>query len=244
MNTFYNAVLPIQNSENGQVVYHLPLGSPRTKNYLKENDFKCCNGTGIEAFAHLNSNIYFHDEKNLWVNLFIPSELIWKEKGITLNQNTNFPEESKTQISISAEKPTQFAMKLLIPSWANSQTKILVNGKPFNTKIKPVSFVTIEREWNDGDTVELQFEYQFHLKTMPDNPNVIALFYGPVLLAFETDKELILKGNRETILQNLTKNDGVFSFSLNNNNILYQLKPFYSITNQSYGVYATMRNDY
>ena len=244
MNTFYNAVLPIQNSENGTVVYHLPLGSPRTKNYLTENDFKCCNGSGIEAFAHLNSNIYFHDANNLWVNLFIPSELNWKEKGIKIQQNTGFPEVSKTSFRVSADSPVKFALQLFIPSWASGQTKIFVNGEPYKAKINPLSFTEIDRIWQEGDVVEIQFEYQFHLKSMPDNPNVIALFYGPVLLAFETDKELILKGNSELILQNLTKNDGDFSFRLNNNNILYQLKPFYSITNQSYGVYATMRNDY
>jgi DUF1680 family protein len=244
LNTFYNAVLPIQNSENGHVVYHLPLGSPRTKNYLKENDFKCCNGSGIEAFAQLNSNIYFHDQKNLWVNLFIPSELNWKEKGIKLKQSTNFPEESKTEITISAEKPTQFALKLLIPSWANSQTKVFVNGKPFKTKIKPVSFVTIDREWKDGDQVELIFSYDFYLKTMPDNNNVIALYYGPVLLAFETSKELILKGNQEEILRSISKKNDEFSFSLKNNGMDYKLVPFYQLTNQSYGVYATIRNEY
>jgi hypothetical protein len=244
LNTFYNAVLPIQNSKNEQVVYHLPLGSPRTKIYLKENDFKCCNGSGIEAFAQLNSNIYFHDKNNLWVNLFIPSEVNWKEKGITLEQRTNFPEEPKTQISISAEKPTQFALNLLIPSWANSKTEVLVNGKPFKTKIKPVSFVTIDREWKDGDQVELIFLYDFHLKTMPDNNNVIALYYGPVLLAFETSKELILKSSHEEILQSLSKQHNEFSFRLKNNGIDYKLVPFYQLTNESYGVYATIRNEY
>ena len=244
MNTFYNAVLPIQNSENGRVVYHLPLGSPRTKNYLAENDFKCCNGSGIEAFAHLGSNIYFQNENSLWVNLFIPSEVNWKEKEIKLQQNTNFPEEPKTRITISTEKPTQFALKLLIPSWANEQTQILVNGEKINIKINPVSFVTIDRTWKTGDNVELVFDYQFHLKTMPDNENVVALFYGPVLLAFETGKELILKGNQEAILQNITKKDNEFSFSLNNNNQLFLLRPLYSITNQSYGIYATIRNEY
>jgi hypothetical protein len=244
LNSFYNAVLPIQNSENGQVVYHLPLGSPRTKNYLKENDFKCCNGSGIEAFAQLNSNICFHDHNNLWVNLYIPSEVKWKEKGITLEQRTNFPEEPKTQITISAEKPTKFALNLLIPSWANAQTKVLVNGKPFKTKIKPVSFVTIDREWKEGDQVELVFSYDFHLKTMPDNKNVIVLYYGPVLLAFETTKELILKGNQKEILQSVSKQPNEFSFSLKNNGIDYKLVPFYKLTNESYGVYATIRNEY
>lgn len=244
MNTFYNAVLPIQNSENGQVVYHLPLGSPRAKNYLKENDFKCCNGSGIEAFAQLNSNIYFHDQNNLWVNLYIPSEINWKEKGITLEQSTNFPEKPKTQITISAEKPTKFALNLLIPSWANAETKVLVNGRPFKTNIKPISFVTIDRDWKDGDQVELIFSYDFHLKTMPDNKNVIAIYYGPVLLAFETTKELILKGNQEEILQSISKQPKEFCFSLKNNGIDYKLLPFYQLTYESYGVYATIRNEY
>jgi DUF1680 family protein len=244
MNTFYNAVLPIQNSENGQVVYHLPLGSPRTKNYLKENDFKCCNGSGIEAFAQLNSNIYFYEQNNLWVNLYIPSKLNWKKKGIAIEQRTNFPEEPKTQITISAGTPTKFVLNLLIPSWANAQTKVLVNGKPFKTKIKPLSYVTIDREWKEGDQVELIFSYDFHLKTMPDNKNVIAMYYGPVLLAFETTKELILKGNQEEILQAISKQPGVFSFSLKNNGMDYKLVPFYQVTSQSYGVYATIRNEY
>jgi len=244
LNTFYNAVLPIQNSENGAVVYHLPLGSPRTKNYLKENDYKCCNGSCIEAFAHLNSNIYFHDQNNLWVNLFIPSEVTWKEKGIKLEQITNFPEEPKTRFRVSANKPTSFALKLLIPSWANAQTKISVNGQSLKSKMKPSSFVTIDRIWNDGDMVELQFDYQFHLKSMTDNPNVVALFYGPVLLAFETDKELILKGNHEEIIRALSKLPNEFSFNLKNNGIDYKIVPFYQITKVSYGVYATIRIDY
>ena len=244
MNTFYNAVIPIQNRENGEVVYHLPLGSPRTKKFLRENDFKCCNGSCIEAFALLNSNIYFHNQNNLWVNLYISSELKWKEKGITLEQRTNFPEEPKTQIRIFAEKPTQFTLNLLIPSWANAQTKVLINGQPFEAEIKPVSFVTIDRKWKDGDQLELVFSYNFHLNRMPDNKNVIALYYGPVLLAFETTRELILKGSQEEILHSISKQPDEFSFRLKNNGIDYKLVPFYQVTNETYGVYATIRNEY
>jgi DUF1680 family protein len=104
--------------------------------------------------------------------------------------------------------------------------------------------VKIDRIWNDGDIVELKFDYQFYLKPMPDNESVIALFYGPVLLAFETGNEIILKGNHQTILENLAKAEKGFSFLLQNNNQLFKLKPFYAITNESYGVYATIRNEY
>jgi len=244
MNTLYNAVLPSQNSENGGVVYHLPLGSPRKKNFLKENDFRCCNGSGIEAFTHLNSNIYFHYQNNLWINMFVPSSLNWEEKGVILEQTNNFPEEPKTSIRITAKNSSRFSIHLLIPSWANTLTKVFVNGEPFKTKIKPVSFVTIERFWKDGDTVELLFDFRFYLKSMPDNENVIALFYGPVMLAFETDKEIILKGNLESILRKMVKKEGEFSFILRNGNKSFSLKPLYDITNQSYGVYGTIRNEY
>jgi flagellar assembly factor FliW len=79
---------------------------------------------------------------------------------------------------------------------------------------------------------------------MPDNNNVIALFYGPVLLAFETSKELILKGNSEEILHSLSKHPNEFSFILKNDGANYKLVPFYQVTKASYGVYATIRNEY
>lgn len=244
MNTFYNSVMALQNSETGATVYHLPLGSPRKKIFLKENDFRCCNGSGIEAFTHLNSNIYFHDTENIWVNLFIPSELDWKEKGVTIEQTGNFPEEPKTQINIKTQTPVRFTLNILIPSWASAQTKILINGEPFNERINPASFATLNRVWNNGDKVEVIFEYNFYYKSMPDNKNVIAFFYGPVLLAFETEKELILKESHEEILRSFSKLNNEFSFSLKNNGKTFKLVPFYKITNDSYGVYATIRNEY
>jgi len=244
MNTFYNSVMASQNCESGEVVYHLPLGSPRKKIFLKENDFRCCNGSGIEAFTHLNSNIYFHNQNNLWINLFVPSSLNWKEKGVILEQMNNFPEEPKTSMRITTQNPSKFSIHLLIPSWAIGQTKVLINGKTCKTIIKPTSFATIERIWNNGDQLELIMPYQFHLKSMPDNPNVVAIFYGPMLLAFETEKELILKGTNEEILHSIFKQKIGSSFILRNNDKAYTLVPFCKITNSSYGVYATIRNEY
>ena len=244
MNTFYNAVMATQDCENGATVYHLPLGSPRKKNFLKENDFKCCNGTAIEAFAKLNANIYFHDKENIWVNLYIPSKVSWKEQGLTINQTGNFPEDPIIQFTIATQNPAKFRLNLLIPSWANETSKILINGKVADVKPVANTFASFDRTWQNGDQVELRFSYDFHLKTMPDDKNVVALFYGPVLLAFETDKELILKGSHESILKSLGKATDNFSFTLNNNGIDYKLLPFYKIAGESYGVYATIRNEY
>jgi hypothetical protein len=245
LNTFYNAVLSAQNYETGMSVYHLPLGSPRKKAFMKENDFKCCSGSGIEAYAHLSDNIYFHDDGNIWVNLYLPSSVTWKAKGVTIEQSGNFPENPRIRFKVSTKDPVRFKMNLLIPSGTNSQTRILINGQHYKTAAKPGSFATIEeRTWTDGDWVTLTFGYDLEIKPMPDNQNVVAIYHGPVLLAFQTEKELILKGTPETILHDIVKVKDKYAFELKNNGVSYQLKPYYQISGESYGVYATIRNSY
>lgn len=239
MNTFYNSVLALQSAHSGQCVYHLPLGSPRSKAFLQENDFRCCNGSSIEAFALLNTGIYYHDNSDLWVNLYIPSEVCWKEKNIRLAQQGNFPEDSSATFIISAKKKTSFAFNLFIPSWAK-QTEVYINGEKLDREALPLSHLSIKREWKNNDKIEVVFQYDFHVKTMPDDKNVIALFYGPILLAFETTDEVILKGKHAEILQNLSKADG-HTFRLIDSGKEYRLRPLYDIEKESYGVYATIR---
>ncbi len=241
MNTFYNSIMALQSAHTGQCVYHLPLGSPRNKIYLKENDFRCCNGSSIEAFTQLNSGIYYHNNSTLWVNMYLPSKLNWTGKGIEIEQSGNFPEETGVELVISANEKTEFELRLFIPSWAG-KVDVAINGEQQMIKTSPESFLSINREWADNDKVSLVFEYDFHIKTMPDNENVVALFYGPMLLAFETGSELILKGNHSSILSNLAVGDKNTRFQLINNGQSYILRPFYQIENESYGVYATIRN--
>jgi hypothetical protein len=146
------------------------------------------------------------------------------------------------KFNVIAQRSTPFALKLFIPSWADAQTQVLVNGEPVKGGISPLSYVSIDQKWENGDQIELRFNYHFQVKSMPDNPNVIALFYGPVLLAFQVHEETILKGNAADILKNISKNGN--SFRLKNNGKEYTLVPFYKVTNESYGVYATIRNEY
>lgn len=242
MNTFYNSILALQSAHTGACVYHLPLGSPRKKAFLKENDFRCCNGSTIEAFALLNSGIYYHNDSTLWVNLYVPSELDWKEKNIRLEQSGEFPMNSSVEFSVSVKKRTAFGLNLFIPSWAKA-VDIFVNGEKQQTEITPDSYVSINRKWKNKDKVRLVFHYDFYIKTMPDDKNMIAIFYGPILLAFENGSELILKGTPEDILNGLkVQGDDNGSFTLNNGGRVYSLKPLYAIEEHSYGVYATIRN--
>lgn len=242
MNTFFNAVLPTQNAHAGTCVYHLPLGSPRNKAFLKETDFRCCNGSSIEAFASLDSGIYYHNETELWVNLYVPSKMTWKDKGVVVEQSGDFPRDSSVEFSVSLEKEASFRLNLLIPAWAK-KTDLYVNGEKWETDIHPLSYASVERTWANNDKVKLVFHYDFRLKTMPDDEHVIAIFYGPTLLAFETKSELILKGTHAEILENLSVGSGNICHLTDGGN-KYILRPLYDIDDQSYGVYATIREYY
>ena len=242
MNTFYNAVLALQNTNTGACVYHLPLGSPRKKAFLKENDFRCCNGTSIEAFSQLNSGIYYHNNNALWVNMYVPSMVNWAEKGIDLEQTGNFPSNPQIEFTVSVKKKSGFTLHLLVPSWA-TKVAVYINNEKQNTAITANSYINLQRSWKNNDKIRLEFKYEFYVKTMPDDKNVIAIFYGPTLLAFESASEVILKGNTNAILHSIFVADNSNnSFYLKNNRKTWLLRPFYDIVDQSYGVYATIRN--
>jgi DUF1680 family protein len=242
MNTYYNAVLALQSAHTGACVYHLPLGSPRKKAFLKENDFRCCNGTSIEAFSQLNSGIYYHNDSALWVNMYVPSRVNWAKKGIDLEQTGNFPSNPVIEFTVSAKKKSPFTLHLLVPSWAK-KVAVYINNEKQNAAIIANSYINLQREWKNNDKIRLEFQYEFYVKTMPDDKNVIAIFYGPSLLAFECASELILKGDTNSILNNLSVVDKSFNtFHLKNNGKTWLLRPFYDIDDQSYGVYATIRN--
>lgn len=239
MNTFYNAILPLQSAYSGACVYHLPLGSPRTKKFLREDDFRCCNGTSIEAFLRMNQGIYYYDDENLWVNMYIPSHLYWKKKGLQLTQSGIFPKSNGMELTFSLTQEMEFALNLFIPSWAK-KTTIRVNDKIYDYK-SPLSYVQLNRRWQDGDKVTIEFEFDFHIKTMPDDKHVVALYYGPILLAFESDSEVFLKGSQDEILKGLKSLGNVHDeFVLDNQGSRFLLKPLYDIEQESYGVYATI----
>jgi DUF1680 family protein len=243
MNMFYNAVLPAQSPSKGSYVYHLPLGSPRKKKYMGDNDFFCCSGSCVEAFSQLGGNIYFHDDDAVWVNLYVPSKVVWKEKRVELSQSGDLAKEMRASLSVSVERKTDFTLKLLVPSWTRG-ADVYVNGeRMYVEKRDGASYVDLTRNWEDDDRVEVVFHPDFHVKPLPGGQNTFAIFYGPVMLAFETNAEIVLKSDIEEVVGNLSVVNGrEGTFRLSNDGKTYTLRPLSEIDEQSYGVYATIRN--
>ncbi|MGO9863757.1 MAG: glycoside hydrolase family 127 protein [Terriglobales bacterium] len=175
--------------ETGTTVYYLALGNGYSKIYAKPFDsFWCCNGTGVEEFAKLTDTIYFHDDRSIFVNLYIASEVNWAEKGIRLTQQTSFPEEQGTTMIVSAATPIDVDLKLRVPYWAKSGS-VKVNGRPLPAFADPGSYLVLRGPWKNGDRIELSLPMHLHAAPMPDKETLQAAMYGPVVLAARFEEE-------------------------------------------------------
>ena len=179
----YNHILSSQHPVDGRVIYNLTLEMGGFKRYQDPYGFTCCVGTGMENHTKYGKCIYFHDAEGLFVNLFIASELDWKEKGLKLRQETRFPDEATTTLRFDCEQPLDLALRIRWPYWAEKGFRIKVNGEPQPAGGKPSSYVEIDRQWKTGDVVEIEMPMTLRLEAMPDNPNRVAVMHGPLVLA-------------------------------------------------------------
>jgi DUF1680 family protein len=180
----YNHILASQDPSTGGVIYYCPLRPGAFKTYSTRSDsFWCCVGTGMENHAKYPDSIYFHTDDALFVNLYIPSELTWKERGIRLRQETGFPATATTRLTVSADRPTRLAIKVRYPSWATDGLTVNVNGQQDRVSGSPGSYVTILREWKTGDVLAIDLPMRLRVEPMPGAPKTVAIFYGPILLA-------------------------------------------------------------
>jgi len=179
----YNHILGQQDPNTGMVAYFLPLLPGAHKVYSTyDQSFWCCVGTGFENHAKYGEAIYYHTDQALYVNLFIPSELNWIAKGLKLRQETNFPEDGKVSFTIQVNQPVKAALNLRYPVWAQG-VEVKVNGKKVSVKQKPSSYIVVDRVWQDGDKIEVNYPMSLHIVEANDNPDICAVIYGPLVLA-------------------------------------------------------------
>ncbi len=176
--------------QTGATQYYLSLTPGAWKTFgTEDQSFWCCTGTGVEEYSKLNDSIYWRDADGVFVNLFIPSELNWTEKGFRLRQETKFPETASTTLVVNVDRPMQLALRLRIPEWTASGASVKINGKTLEASASPGSYLGIARTWNDGDRVELELPMSLRIEAMPDDPKVQAVMYGPLVLAGDLGSE-------------------------------------------------------
>lgn len=176
--------------EVGYTQYYLSLSPGVWKTFNTEDQtFWCCTGSGIEEYSKLNDSIYWRDSEGLYVNLYIPSELDWPEKGFRLRLETRYPESEEVKLIVAAARSEPVTLRLRIPGWLRRPAVLKLNGKPVEASPSPGSYLSLARAWKAGDTLEARFPMDLSVEAMPDDPKVQAFLYGPLVLAGDLGAE-------------------------------------------------------
>lgn len=181
----YNHILSTENHDQGGFVYFTPMRPGHYRVYSQpQTSFWCCVGSGMENHAKYGEMIYARSDKDLFVNLFIPSTLTWKQQNIVLRQVNNFPEVPETTLIFDAAGKSEFDLKLRCPEWTTpSEVQILINGKQQKAQRGSDGYFTLTKKWKKGDVVKMTLPMQLSAEQLPDHSNYYAFKYGPVVLA-------------------------------------------------------------
>ena len=192
----FNHILSTQHPVHGGYVYFTPIRPRHYRVYSQPSQcFWCCVGTGMENHGKYGEFIYAHAGDALYVNLFIASELRWPERGLTLRQETAFPDTAATRLVVHATAPRTFAIHVRHPGWVTADGfRVRVNGQPWTGPSAPSSYLAIAREWRDGDRIEIDLPMRTTIEPLPGGSDYVAILRGPILLAAKTPSETPLPG--------------------------------------------------
>jgi DUF1680 family protein len=183
----YNHILSSQHPARGGFVYFTPMRPFHYRVYSGvHQSFWCCVGSGLENHGKYGELIYAYSGRDLFVNLFVPSSLSWSEKGINIHQETDFPYEEKSKITLTLRKPSRFTVNVRCPAWSRS-FRVEVNGVAVQQTLKPSSYVQINRQWKSGDVIEIWLPMETKAEYLPDGSAWVSFVHGPLVLAAATD---------------------------------------------------------
>jgi DUF1680 family protein len=235
----FNQILGQQdpNSAHGFVAYYQPLRPGGIKTYSNDyNNFTCDHGTGMESNTKYADSIYFFSGDTLYVNLFIASQLTWLAKGITIRQDTTFPEVSSSRLTFTGSALVD--LRIRIPRWA-SGAQLRVNGVPQSVATTPGTFAVLNRTWANGDTVDITLPMTLTRQSTPDSSTTQAVLVGPIVLAgaYGTNNLSSMPTLTPSTLQ-ATSTPLQYTATASTGQVT--LFPFYKMHGQRYTVYWTV----
>jgi uncharacterized protein len=181
----YNHILASINPSTPGYVYFTPIRPEHYRVYSQpERCFWCCVGTGMENPGKYSEFIYAQTGDDIYINLFIASELSVPDRGLKLRQETAFPDEPRARLKMQLKRPSTFTLRIRHPGWvAAADFKVRVNGRPISVTSTPSSYAALHRTWRDGDRVEIDLPMRTTVERLPDGSDWVAVLRGPIVLA-------------------------------------------------------------
>jgi hypothetical protein len=234
----YNTILgakPLQ--EDGTSFYYSDYNMHAHKGYHHDK-WPCCSGTFPQITADYGISSYFYDNEGIYINLYVPSRLSWRQHGanLVLTQRTAYPHAAYTELELHSDRDATFALRLRIPAWAGAKTALSVNGKSVKTDLTPGRFASITRTWKSGDHIALEFDIPLTLQAVdPQHLNLVALQHGSLaLFAIEPPEKTV---TRSSLLSARQLSAGSLDWEATTDAGKLHFKPFQAIAEEQYRLY-------
>jgi uncharacterized protein len=187
----YNHILSAQHPGHGGFVYFTPIRPRHYRVYSQPGRcYWCCVGSGMESQGKYGRFVYARGKDALYVSLFVASELRWRDRGLTVTQETAFPDEERTRLVFRTPRPQRLTVHVRHPAWVKGGAlTIRIGGKPWPVSSAAGSYVAIDRTWRDGDRAEIDLPMRTAVERLPDGSDYVALLHGPIVLAARTGPE-------------------------------------------------------
>ncbi len=233
-------------TEKGQVLYYasyfadgaIKSYDDRRLQWLGQNFvWQCCTGTFPNDVAEYANMVAYFDDQGVNISQLIPAQIAFEHAGqkITVVSDADFPAKPMAHMVIHTGKPVSFALRIRVPAWAKNGNTVKVNGEVIDVPCAPSTWLELEREWQEGDEVQVDMPYALSFKAVdPQHPDLVALVWGPMVLA--CDEMTILVGDREhpeewikpvegeeNVFETLPGHSGVYEF------ICRTFRPYYEI---------------
>ena len=239
----YNTILgakPLQ--PDGTSFYYSDYNENAQKVY-DDDKWPCCSGTFPQVTADYGISTYMRRGRDVYVNLYVPSELRWRQNGAacTITQTTEYPASSQTAIALTMDRPQNFAVLLRIPQWAGPRTRIAVNGRTADAAVEPGTFASVRRTWRSGDRIELELDMPLRLEPIPyqqEGGQRMALMYGPVALFAVGDLSAPVTKAQLLAADRVLKSSTDWTVATAREPLT--MRPFATIGDERYRLYQTM----
>ena len=245
--------------------YFQPMATGFFKVYSSETGhFWCCTGSGMENFSKLDDSIYYKDKDSVYVIRYTSSKLTWEEKGLVITQDANIPMTDTVSFTVNtSEKDVKADIVLRVPDWVAGNTTVTINGKATDTKVVN-GFIRLSNTWKNGDVIKYTMPMEIVAYDLPDNKNVVAFKYGPIVLSANLGNENMVTGTTGVdvtvptalssisdvikvkgtvdkwlagIKDNLVRKAGTLEFTLKNADRELTFSPHYKQHENRYGIY-------
>lgn len=230
-----NHILPSHDHSGptGDSTYFMPL-CPAGRKTFDRGENTCCHGTGLESHLKYQENAYHHSGDDLYVNLYMPSTLHWREKGMTISQTAGYPLEQRVELRFDGEGFVR--LRLRVPGWLERPVCPRVNGRavPFE---QAEGYAVIGREFRRGDVVCLELPFRLRTEACPDDPGLVSVFYGPLVLAVQNSERACPPLPPEGVRRGFVKDAAALSFTCGGR----VAKPLYMFVDEPYSVYFSRK---